>query len=163
MLRYHTGGPVSESTRIADQLKRAYSGVAWHGPALLPLLRGVRAAQAAARPIPNAHSIWELVLHTAAWDKAVQASIEGRQLKLTSKQNFPPVPNPPTEAAWREAVTALKNTHAQLVKIAASLPDSRLKDRVPGKKHNVYAMLHGVVQHEIYHAGQIALLKKSRP
>ncbi len=151
----------SETTRIADQLRRAFNGGAWHGPSLLQLLKGIDAATAAAKPLANVHSIWELVLHIAAWDGVVRRRLGGTKLKVTALQNFPRVPKP-TKAAWREAVDQLKRTHDALVEAVAALPDSRLCDRVPGKGHNVYFMLHGVIQHELYHAGQIAILKKAQ-
>jgi len=149
----------SEARRIADQLRRAFDGTAWHGPALLELLKDIDTATAAARPLPKIHSIWELVLHIAAWDEAVRRRLGGTKLQLTASQNFPRVPKP-TNAAWRNAVAQLKTTHERLVKTVAALPDSRFYDRVPGKRYNFYFMLHGVTQHELYHAGQIAILKK---
>ena len=152
---------LSQSARLADQLRRAFSGPAWHGPALLQLLKDVDAKTAAARPLANAHSIWELVLHIAAWDGAVLRRLGGKRARLTDKQNFPPVPEA-TEAAWREAVAHAKRMHDELVKTVASLPDSRLRETVPGKRYDFYHMLHGVVQHELYHAGQIAVLKKGK-
>jgi len=152
---------LSQSARLADQLRRAFSGPAWHGPALLQLLKDVDAKTAAARPLANAHSIWELVLHIAAWDGAALRRLGGKRARLTDKQNFPPVPEA-TEAAWREAVAHAKRMHDELVKTVASLPDSRLRETVPGKRYDFYHMLHGVVQHELYHAGQIAVLKKGK-
>src|SRR5579864_3246573 len=122
----------SEAARIADQLRRAFDGSAWHGPSLLQLLKDVDATTAAAKPLRNAHNIWELVLHIAAWDDAVRRRLGGTKLKLPARQNFPRVPSP-TEAAWREAVDQLRRTHDALVKTVASLPDSRLWDHVPGK------------------------------
>ena len=151
----------SETARIADQLRRAFDGHAWHGPSLLELLEDIDATAAATKPLPNAHSIWELVLHIAAWDDAVRRRVGGTKLKLTALQNFPRPPQP-TEAAWRDAIKQLKRTHEALVTAVASLADSRLRERVPGKGHDIYFMLHGVVQHELYHAGQIAILKKAR-
>jgi len=153
--------PRSESARIADQLRRAFDGSAWHGPALLQLLRDVDPATAAAKPLPNLHSIWELVLHIAAWDGAVLRRLAGKKLHLSAAQNFPPVPKP-TEAAWREAIAQAKLTHDALVRTVAALPDARLRDRVPGKRYDFYHMLHGLAQHELYHAGQIAILKKAQ-
>jgi uncharacterized damage-inducible protein DinB len=152
---------IPESARIADQLRRAFDGSAWHGPALLELLKGVCAATAAAKPLPNIHSIWELVLHVAAWDGAVHRRLAGEQFRVSAAQNFPRVPKP-TETAWREALVQAKRTHDALVKTVAALPDARLRDRVPGKRYDFYHMLHGLVQHELYHAGQIAILKKTR-
>jgi len=149
----------SEASRIADQLRRAFYGSAWHGPALLELLQDVDAAAAAAKPLPKVHSIWELVLHVAAWDEAGLRRLSREKWQPTGPANFPPVTKA-TEAAWRKAVAATKRRHDRLVKTVAALPDSRLGDRVPGKRYDFYHMLHGIAQHELYHAGQIAILKK---
>ena len=153
---------MSETTRIADQLRRAFDGEAWHGDSLFEILEGITTAQAAARPIAGAHTIWELVLHVAAWDGAVLRRLGGAAVELSDAENFPPVRDT-SEAAWRLALAQVRRGHEELVAAVASLPDSRLDDMVPGKEgahYTFYYMLHGVVQHELYHAGQIALLKK---
>jgi uncharacterized damage-inducible protein DinB len=150
----------SEGARIADQLRRAFYGSAWHGPALLELLEDVDAATAAAKPLPEIHSIWELVLHVAVWDDAALRRLGGMKWQPTGLKNFPPVTKP-TEAMWRKAVAATKRMHDRLVRTVAMLPDSRLRERVPGKRYDFYHMLHGIAQHELYHAGQIAILKKA--
>jgi uncharacterized damage-inducible protein DinB len=151
----------SEGVRIADQLRRAFYGSAWHGPALLELLEDVDAVTAAAKPLPEVHSIWELVLHVAVWDDAALRRLDGKKWQPTGLANFPLVTKP-TEAAWRKAVAATKRTHDRLVKTVAALSDSRLADRVPGKRYDFYHMLHGTAQHELYHTGQIAILKKAQ-
>jgi len=153
---------MSESARLADQIRRAFEGEAWHGDSLLELLAAVNAKTAAAHPIENAHSIWELVLHIAAWDDAVRRRAGGKAVRLSAKQNFPPVIDA-SEAAWRKTVDRMKHAHDELVKAVAAFPDSRLQEQVPGKTakyHNFFYMFSGIVQHELYHAGQIALLKK---
>ncbi len=154
--------PSSEPALIAEQLRRAFEGDAWHGPALLELLEGLNAATAAAKPLPDVHTIWELVLHIAVWDAAACRRLAGEKWQPEGTANFPLVPKPATEASWREAVADAKRTHDALVKTVAALPESRLRERVPGKKHDFYFMLHGVAQHELYHAGQIAILKKAQ-
>ncbi len=151
----------SESALIADQLRRAFDGVAWHGPALFELLKDVDAITAAAKLLAEVHSIWELVLHVAVWDEATLRRIAGEKTQPTGTDNFPLVPKRPTEAAWRKTVADTKRTHERLVKTVAALPDARLRDRVPGKRYDFYHLLHGVVQYELYHAGQIAILKKA--
>lgn len=148
-----------EAALIADQLRRAFYGEAWHGPALIELLADVDACTAAAKPLANIHSIGELVLHIAAWDNAAIVRLSGKKCQPTGSHNFPPV-SKATEAAWRKTVAAARRTHDRLVKIVAGLPDSRLRDRVPGKRYDFSHMLHGIAQHELYHAGQIAILKK---
>ncbi len=155
---------MSETARLADQIRRAFEGDAWHGDSVLELLSGVNAKMAAARPIKNAHSIWELVLHVAAWDGAVLKRTGGAAVQLLAKQNFPPVKDT-SEAAWLKAIEHAKHTHRELVKAVAAFPESRLDEQVPGKTqsyYNFFYMFSGIVQHELYHAGQIALLKKAR-
>lgn len=151
---------ISSPVLLAEQLRRAFEGDAWHGPALLELLEDVDAKTAAAKPIPDVHSIWELVLHIAAWDDAAMRRLDGHVWQPEGTDNFP-IPQAPTAAGWRKAVGETKRTHEKLVKTVAALPDSRLRDRVPGKKYDFCFMLHGVAQHELYHAGQIAVLKKA--
>ena len=151
---------MAEGGRIADQLRRAFEGDAWHGPAMLELLADVDAATAAARPIPDAHSIWELLLHVEAWDGAAIRRLGGKKTQLKGKKNFPPAPKP-TEAAWRAAVADAKRVHKSLVKTVVGLSEARLRERCPGKKYDFYHLLQGVAQHELYHAGQIAILKKA--
>jgi uncharacterized damage-inducible protein DinB len=154
---------MSETARLADQIRRAFDGDAWHGDSILELLDGVSARVAAAHPIKNAHGIWDLVLHIAAWDDAVRRRTGGTAVTLNDKQNFPPV-NDTSEAVWRETIEDAKHTHNELVQAVAAFPDSRLHEQVPGKTesyYNFFYMFSGIVQHELYHAGQIALLKKS--
>jgi uncharacterized damage-inducible protein DinB len=153
---------MSETARIADQLRRAFDGEAWHGDSLFEILRGVTAAQAAARPVKDAHSIWELVLHVAAWDAAVRRRMKGVAVKLSDAENFPAVTET-SEGAWQKTLDEARRAHEELVQAVIEFPDERLGERVPGKQgahYTFYYMLHGVVQHELYHAGQIALLKK---
>jgi uncharacterized damage-inducible protein DinB len=150
----------SEASLIADQLRRAFEGNAWHGPAVLELLEDIDAATAAARPLPDVHSIWELVLHIAVWDAAALTRLDGSKCQPTGLANFPAAPKA-SEGAWKKAIVAARRTHDRLVKTVAALPDSRLRDRVPGKRYDFGHMLYGIAQHELYHAGQIAILKKA--
>ena len=154
---------MTETVRLADQIRRAFEGNAWHGDSLGELLADVNAKTAATRPIKNAHTIWELLLHIAAWDDAVRRRTGGTAVTLSDEQNFPPVKDT-SEAAWRQAIEFAKNTHNELIKAVAAFPDSRLHGQVPGKTesyYNYFYMFSGIVQHELYHAGQIALLKKA--
>lgn len=154
---------MSETARLADQIRRAFEGEAWHGDSVVEILQGVDAAMAAAHPIKNAHSIWELVLHIAAWDGAVLKRTGGTAIELRDEQNFPPVKDT-NEAAWRNTIEQAKRTHNELVKAVGAFPDARLAEQVPGKTesyYNFFYMFSGIVQHDLYHAGQIALLKKA--
>jgi uncharacterized damage-inducible protein DinB len=161
-LKSHGEEFMSETSRIADQLRRAFEGEAWHGPSILPLLHDLDARSAMRRPIENAHNIWEIVAHIEVWDRAVLRRIAGEVVQPTPKEDFPAIQDS-SEQAWKKMIEKLVRTHHELVTAVAAFPESRLDEKVPGKEpayHTFYFNLHGVVQHEIYHAGQIALLKK---
>ena len=152
---------MSEIRRIKSQLRRAFEGEAWHGPSVLELLKDVTAEQAAAHPIGGAHSIWELALHIATWERFVRRRIvEATALEPTDDENFPTV-HDTSDAAWHAAVEEIRQNHAALLETVGGLDDEKLPEIVSGKPYSVYFMLHGVIQHNLYHAGQIALLKKA--
>ena len=145
---------------IVDQLNRALDGEAWHGPALMEVLDGVDPKTAAAHPLADAHSIWQLVLHVAAWERVIIQRINGRVATLNDEQNFPQ-PAEINEQAWKHALQTLRGTHSELVQSVSKLTESRLEDIAPGKDYDLEFMLHGAAQHAAYHGGQIALLKKA--
>jgi uncharacterized damage-inducible protein DinB len=151
-----------EVVRIGSQLKRAFEGGAWHGSSLRELLAGVSAEQAASRPLGGAHSIWEIVLHIAAWQDFVTRAVEGEPMptNLPEEENWPPIADE-GEAAWREAAESLGEGNKRLRDAVRKLGEEDLDRIVAGREYSVYFMLHGVLQHSLYHAGQIALLKKA--
>ncbi len=148
-----------EIERIADQLRRAVEGNAWHGPALLEILAGVD-AQAAAHGVPGAHSIWEILHHITAWSRAVVQRLNGEPVQLTGEQDWPPV-RESTQAAWLHALEDFRAAQRELQDRINSMSDADLGRPMPGKPYDNWFLLHGLVQHHLYHAGQIALLKKA--
>jgi len=155
---------ITEVDRIRDQFRRAFDGEAWHGPSVLALLDGVTAQQAAGHPIPGAHSIWELTQHIRAWEGACLRRLSGDPAQLSDEEDWRPV-NDTSEAAWQKTKQALVATHQQLLQKIAELDDARLDQPIISDSSttysSVYVTLHGGVQHDLYHAGQIALLKKA--
>ena len=146
----------NEIERIADQMERAFDGRSWHGPPLMKILRGITADEASARLFPGTHTVWELVNHVASWKRIVARRISGKVVRVTAAQDWPrPM------GSWADAVSELRRAHRDLVKAVRKLPPARLGVRIPGKGHDHYIALHGMVQHDLYHAGQIALLKKA--
>ncbi len=150
----------SEVARIADQLRRSFAGGAWHGPALLEVLEGVTARQAAARPIAGAHSIWELVLHLSGWAVVIHKRLAGKTVEEPEAGDWPELSDT-KEAAWEETQRRMEAAYRELLAAVERLPESRLEELAPGRDHTIYFMLHGQVQHTLYHAGQIAVLKKA--
>jgi uncharacterized damage-inducible protein DinB len=149
----------NEVERILGQIKGSFEPGAWHGPSIRELLAGVTAALAAERIAPGAHSIWELVLHIAAWENAARRTAEGESGDVPEERNFPALPEV-SEAAWQAAIATLNAEHAALLDAVARLVDRQLDESVAGRSFSLYFLLHGVVQHNLYHAGQIALLKR---
>jgi uncharacterized damage-inducible protein DinB len=150
---------MTEVERITDQMNRAFVGEAWHGPAVEEILQGVTAQQAAARPLDGAHSIWELVLHIAAWQRAGVRRLAGDRAQLSEAENFPAVTGM-DEQAWEQTRTALRQSYEELSEAISRLDESRLDQPIIEGMSSVYVTLHGIVQHNLYHAGQISILKK---
>jgi hypothetical protein len=151
----------TELQRLEEQLERALEGEAWHGPAVLEVLHGVSAHQAAAHPVAGAHSIWELVLHLHSDYSLVLRRLGGDGRQLTEPENWPAVPEPSAEN-WSESVRVLKELNAQLRRALRNFPAERLDEPlVPEVPYTAYTQFIGVTQHNLYHAGQMALLKKA--
>jgi uncharacterized damage-inducible protein DinB len=154
----------AECLRISDQLRRAFHGEAWHGPSVGEALAGITTEQAAAHPAGQVHSIWELVLHIRTWTHAAAESTRGALMPpsvndLPPEQDWPPVKEK-TRTAWSSALQQMFRAAEDLGNALETFGDARLHEKVPGRSYNFYFLFHGVVQHSLYHAGQIALLKK---
>ena len=151
---------MSEPERIGDQLRRAMEGQAWHGPALRELLQGLSSEMAAAKPIHGAHSIWEILLHITAWTEAVRRCLQGERAQLSLEEDWPTMDDT-SEAAWNTALDRLQQVHQHLLRDVEPLSATRLDEPIGQDRVSVYVTLHGLVQHHLYHAGQIALLKRA--
>lgn len=125
------------------------------------VLAGVDAKRAVQRPLRAAHTIWEIVLHIAVWEDVARRRVSGEVIgDLPPEEDWPPVRDT-SEAAWRKTLQELERGHQRLRQTIAGLADERLGETLAGKNYSVYVMLHGVVQHDLYHAGQIAILKRA--
>jgi len=145
---------MQEIERIGKQLERTYSGDAWHGPSLRSVLEGIDDAEAKARPVSGAHSIAELAAHILAWREETLRRLEGNGRDLPMEENWPE----PLE--WSELLERLDLSHDRLTKAVAALPEEILDEKVKGRRESHYVLLQGMIHHDLYHAGQIAILKK---
>ena len=158
-----------EIPRLLDQLRRAFDGEPWSGPSLLDTLQGLTATQAAQRSLPAAHSIWEIARHAGVWATVVARRIAANDSRQISEaENWPDTPAHPTNADWQALLADLRAAHVQLLRTAEQLTEADLDqpigataDRPQGLGSTRYVSLHGVAQHYLYHAGQIALLRKA--
>lgn len=143
--------------RILIQLNAAYGGPAWHGPSLRELVDGVSEAQARARPVASAHSILEITVHIRAWMDAVSERLAGNARELTTEEDWSDV----AKTSWPAVLEELAHAESRVCDAVARLKPEDLDKPVPGARYSVYALVHGLIQHNLYHAGQIALLKKA--
>ncbi len=149
-----------------DAIDQAFDRKAWHGTNLRGSIRGVSAAQAAWRPAAGRHNIWELVLHTAYWKYAVWRRLTGAgrgSFPLRGSNWFERPGADRSEAAWRADVRLLHETHAELRRAIAGLEPGALDRPARGSRQTVRRILHGIALHDVYHAGQIQLLKRLAP
>lgn len=150
-----------ELERIADLLDRAGGGDAWHGPSVAAVFSTLTAAQASLRPIPGGHTIWELALHIAVWDRVVARRLAGETVEPTQAEDWPTPGARTDDAAWERTLADLRDARGILRAAILDFDVRRLDDTVPGRSHSFYVMIHGVIQHDLYHAGQVALLRKA--
>jgi uncharacterized damage-inducible protein DinB len=150
-----------ETRRIDEQLRRAFEGEAWHGPSVREAVEGISAVQAAAHPIPGAHSIWELVLHLCGTYGLVLRRLAGDGRQLTADEDWPAVPEP-NAGNWKSALATLTQRNEDLRRVVRSFPVDRLDEPlVPEVPYTAYTQFIGTTQHDLYHAGQMSLLKKA--
>jgi len=142
--------------RILDQLNRAWGGPSWTGVDIRSLLDEVTDEQAHAHPLPNVHSIIELVAHMTVWMDVVAVRLGGDAKELTPEEDWRDV----TQLPWSQAIKGMENAVSRLSDRVARLSVDDLDRIVAGRDYTTYVMVHGVIQHSLYHAGQIAVLKK---
>jgi uncharacterized damage-inducible protein DinB len=152
---------------LLDQLERAHAGDPWHGSSRAALLADVTADEARERPSPALHSIWQLVLHMTAWTHEVTRRLRGGLAAEPEMGDWPALPKVPDERAWRAALAALDEAHVALRDTLRGFKASRLAERVGDERApslgtgvTFAQTINGVVQHDAYHSGQVALVKK---
>lgn len=142
-------------------IDEAYDEHSWHGPNLRGSLRGVTIEQAGYRPAAGRHNIWELMVHAAYWKYDIRRRLtgaKGRSFTLEGS-NFWSRPIDGTLAEWKTDLALLESEHAALREAVAKFPVKRWTGKAPGKPFNFEGLVRGVAAHDIYHAGQIQLLK----
>ncbi|HZL70936.1 MAG TPA: DinB family protein [Planctomycetota bacterium] len=142
-----------ERELLLHLLNEGYRSRAWHGTTLRGSLRGVTAAEAAKRPAPGRHSIWELAVHAAYWKYTVWRKLTGAKRGTFPRKgsNWLAVPTPATPAAWKRDIGLLASCHTDLRTAV-----EKLTDLTPRRRR----LIAGVALHDVYHAGQIQLVKR---
>ncbi|HJU67520.1 MAG TPA: DinB family protein [Gemmatimonadaceae bacterium] len=152
---------------LVDQIARAHDGDPWHGSSRASILADVTAEEAVRHAAPAIHSIWELVLHMTAWTQEVTRRLQGHAASLPEMGDWPAPPRAADEKSWRAAIGALDQAHVALLEATKRVDRSRLdapvndeRNRELGTGVTFAQTINGLVQHDAYHSGQIALLKK---
>ena len=151
---------MSESKRVANQLTRALNGEAWHGPSWKETLEGVTREAALYRPIPEAHTIAEIVLHETAWHEVVRRRLEGETPDVSDDQDWPAAALA-DDAAWTATVARLFETGNALAATIGRFPAEKLHEKRPAVDGTWFELIIGELQHVLYHAGQVGILKKA--
>ncbi len=152
-------------TLLVEMLEQAYAGRAWHGPTLRGALRGVSWKQALWRPAPGRHCIWELAIHAAYWKYAVRRRLAGAAVGGFPRKpgNWPHLPERPDARTWSADLRLLAVEHRALVALIRTLDPSRLERRSPSGAWRNIQQVSGVAAHDLYHTGQIQLIKRLMP
>jgi DinB family protein len=143
-------------------LDEAYNRTAWHGPNLRGSVRGVSAREAASPPSAGRHNIWEIVVHAAYWKYAVRRRLLGEKRGSFSLpgSNWFDRPIDRSEKAWRADMALLDKEHRLLREAVSSFQPENLDHRARGSKTSARRLIGGIAMHDVYHAGQIQLIKK---
>ena len=150
---------MNEIERIKDQLSRTFEGVSWTGPSVMEVLKDVEPEKAASRPIPEAHSIWELAEHMNSAIEDVIRRLKGDFSTMTEEEDWPKVKDT-SKKSWDELISRLKANHSELLSEVSKLSPDVLEKPMKEGFSSYYVTLHGVAQHNQYHLGQISILKK---
>jgi len=149
---------------LLEALAEAFSGPAWHGPSLRASIKGVSAEEALWRPGEDRNCIWDLVLHTAYGKYLVASRLEPdpdrKFARRLARAWWPRLPEPADAAAWRDDQRLLAESHAHLVEVCSRVPAARLRAKRLRSRFTLGQEVHGLALHDVYHAGQIRLLRR---
>ena len=149
-----------EVERIVDQMERAHVGDPWTDVPILPLLESLSHEQAAAKPIRGGHSVWEIALHLLGTQEYIVELTRGISRPFEPGDEWPPV-GETTEEAWFAVVERFRIGEAEVRRaVSADVADEQLGEPFRDGGTSAYNNLHGYVQHAVYHAGQISMLKR---
>ncbi len=145
---------MSEVSGIINILKDSFDGSPWHGPSLIEIISKIPADKAETR-INKSHSVIEIVFHIIAWRNFVIHNLQGDEsYDVADADNFPRSNN------WSKAIVELEQSQQQLLAAISDFDEKKLHSQVPHRKYSYYKLLHGIVQHDIYHQGQIVMITK---
>ncbi|MEA2722522.1 MAG: hypothetical protein QOH59_293 [Gemmatimonadales bacterium] len=147
---------------LLEILDQAFDRKGWHGTTLRGSLRGVTPVEALWRPATGRHNIWELTVHAAYWKYAVRRRLAGDASGSFARKpnNWPEVPSTPDAGAWKRDIILVEGEHRLLREVVRAMPPARLDERSPKGVWTKAEEIHGVAAHDLYHTGQIQLIKR---
>ncbi len=151
-----------ESERLVDQYDRNLNGDAWHGDNVWKILGAVSPEQPFQRVRPGTHTIWELVAHMTFWESQVCRRLQSEPELPEDELNFPAMPEPSAKN-WEKVLQEFRKSNEEFRNELLKLQDSQLDRPLSSPDKTVYVEVNGVIQHHLYHAGQIAILRNNLP
>jgi hypothetical protein len=150
---------------LLEIMDQAFDQKGWHGTTLRGALRGVTPAQALWRPGPDRHNVWELTVHAAYWKYAVRRRLAGEATGSFERKpsNWPDLPDPPDLKGWKRDIALLEAEHGKLRRVVSRLSPADLERRSPKGVWTYAEEIHGIAAHDLYHTGQIQLIKRLMP
>jgi hypothetical protein len=160
--RAQTRGVDPRIDLLLEILDQAFDRKGWHGTTLRGSLRGMTPDEALWRPAPDRHNIWELTVHAAYWKYAVRRRLAGDAAGSFARKpsDWPEVPTTPDAPAWKRDIGLLETEHRLLREVVRAMPPAMLEGRSPKGVWTNAQEIHGVAAHDLYHTGQIQLIKK---
>lgn len=151
-----------ETKHIKDALRRLYEGEVWHGPSIKEILIDITPEQAVKRLTPKSKNIAEYLIHITNWRTFALEKLTGGDtfdIILNSEADWSVV-NEITKDKWEEIQEAYEESQKEILEVLETYTDRKLENIVPGRKYSFYTLLYGVIHHDIYHSGQMMLLKR---
>ena len=150
---------MNKTEALIDQLKNTYKGRAWHGPSLMEILEDVDYKHAQRRPLFERHTIWEIVDHMTAWITVpIMTLLSGVYPEVPPEKDWPPMGE--SEEEWQESKQKLGEAVNVLTTAISKMSDKKYDEIIIGKDYDYNTMLYGVLNHNLYHMGQLSILKK---
>lgn len=150
---------MSKKQEIIEELRAVYDGVAWHADSVTEILDGISAEHAVQRPIPDAHTVWEIVLHITGWNDVWAERLDGSNVLEPPAGDFPA--SGEDDASWSRTLEDLERSHLNLIEKIGNVRDEDVPREFMNKGYPLGFFLDGIVRHMVYHSGQIGLLKKA--
>jgi len=150
---------MDEKNRIKDLFNRAYYSKSWHGDSISKIIEGLTWEECR-KKLNSTHTIAELILHMIAWKNMVSSCLSGANVSLSDEEDWPK-PDLSNDSDWEKIKLDLERAHVDFIGSVDKFDFDKMNEIVQGQNYPFFVMIYGLLEHDIYHAGQIAIIKKN--